>query len=719
MRVWRLFVALFVFVLLVAAPAQAGLPVHQAGTKPVTPESLLELVFVADAQIAPDGSRVAFVHTVINAEKNRYQSHIWVVESAGGRPRPFTYSAGNETHPRWSPDGRWLAFLSTRPLRSDNEEKKRHPAQLWLLPTEVGEARPLTQMKHGVRSFVWAPDSTRIAFLAELGPEEEATETPSELDPSKQAPVRVITRMRYKADGQGFLDHRYTQLFIIGLDDPRGTLKQLTSGSSNVSAPAWSPDGSRLAFSSNRTPDADYNNNTDLWTVPAEGGELVQLTTEAGPQGTPVWSPDGAQIVFLGARQRQQRRFGAATATKLWAIATGGGRMKELTGEWDRRVGNRTAGDTRAPVSQDARPKWSPDGTALYFIGSDRGNAPLFRIPFAGPTSRQAGGPPEMLTHLNGEVLSFSVARDGRIALVYGDATHPAEVYLRLGAGGRLRPLTYFNADWLEKYAIAEPEAFWFRGASKWEIQGWILKPPDFDPEKNYPLLLQIHGGPHAQYGNTFFHEFQLLASAGYVVLYTNPRGSVGYGQGFAAAIQKAWGQKDYIDLMKAVDAVITRDYIDPKRLGVLGGSFGGYMTNWIVGHTDRFAAAITMRCVSNLESFYGQSDAWRLGDLAFGKPWFKAEKLYRKLSPIRTIKKVRTPLLIIHSEEDIRTPIGQGEEVYVALKRMKRPVEMVRFPRSNHNLSRTGEPRLRVERLRHIQRWLDTYLKPAVRPAD
>lgn len=716
MRIGR--VLLSASLLLLAAGLAA-----RAGTEPVTPESLLELVFVGDAQIAPDGSRVAFVRVTINAEKNRYERHIWVVETAGGDSRPYTHNRGDDTHPRWSLDGRWLAFLSTRPLPGAGK-RKRYPAQIWLLPTNGGEAQPLTQMKFGVRGFVWSPDSTRIAFLAALGADDKLSETPADYTPPKQAPVRVINRMQYKANGVGFLPDRTTQLFILGVEDLLGTPAQLTQGQHNVSAPAWSPDGTRLAFSSNRTADSDYNNNTDIWVVPAAGGELVQLTRDKGPAGLPLWSPAGDQIIFVGASAGEGRRNGAATRQKLWRVPATGGRTVELTEGWDRGVGGFIAGDTRAPVSQDFRPKFSPEGDSIYFTASDRGNAPLFRLPAEG-TAASTGlrnphlAPPAMLTQLNGEVVSFSVAQNGSLALVFADATHPGEIYLRPAAGGRLRPLTHFNDDWLALHFIAEPEEIWFKGADKWDVEGWLLKPPGFDPEKKYPLLLEIHGGPHGQYGNTFFHEFQLLAGAGYLVLYTNPRGSTGYGQRFAAAIQKAWGQKDYEDLMKAVDAVIARGYVDEGRLGALGGSFGGYMTNWIVGQTDRFAAAVTMRCVSNLESFYGESDAWRLGDLAFGKPWYEAEKLYQKLSPIRYIRNVHTPLLIIHSEDDIRTPIEQGEEVYVALKRMKRPVEMVRFPRSNHNLSRTGEPQLRVERLKHIQRWLDTYLKPAAAPAD
>lgn len=697
--------------LLAALLLLVGAGVLRAGEQPVTPESLLELVFVADAQIAPDGSRVAFVRASSDAEKDGYERHIWIVEAAGGAPRQFTNSSGNDTHPRWSQDGRWLAFLSDRALEPGSK-RERHPKQIWLLPVGGGEARPLTRMKRGVSEFAWSPDGTRIAFLSRLGPDDKPGETPAELAPQKEAPVRVVTRMSYKADGRGFLDDRYAQLFVISRDDPGGSLRQLTSGDHNASSPAWSPDGTRIAFSSNRTPDSDYNNNSDIWVVPASGGELIQLTTDGGPAGSPRWSPDGTQLIFVGASRAQGNRYGAATYRKLWRVSARGGEAEELTRQWDRSVPGFVAGDTRAPVSQDAAPKFSPDGEFIYFTAADRGNAPLFRLAAAGDV------PPDMITQLNGEVQSFSLAEDGTVALVFGNASRLPEIYLRPAGSGRMQQLTNFNAGWLARHYVAEPEEFWFKGANKWDVQGWILKPPGFDPQRKYPLLLQIHGGPHAQYGNIFFHEFQMLAGAGYLVLYTNPRGSSGYGQGFAAAIQKAWGQKDYVDLMKAVDAVVERGYADPDRMGVLGGSFGGYMTNWVVGHTDRFAAAITMRCVSNLESFYGQSDAWRLGDRAFGAPWYKAEKLYQKLSPVRYIEDVHTPLLIIHSEEDIRTPIPQGEEVYVALKRLQRPVEMVRFPRSNHNLSRTGEPKLRVQRLRHILRWMNRYLQPSA-PTD
>lgn len=614
----------------------------------LTAEDLLSFRFVSDPALSPDARRWACCVKSIDGEK--YRQHLWVDGA------PFTHGAVLDALPRWSPDGRTLAFL--RKVEDDN--------QIWLLPSSGGEARPLTKLAPGkFKALEWSPDGTKLAFVWRRSPD-------------KKPPVaRLVTRLRYKEDGVGFLDGEWDHVWTVDL---RGEVRPLTFGDADDLTPAWSPDGAWIAFTSNRHPEADFHPlRYDLFVIPSGGGTPRALPKPAGPAFAPSWSPDGARIAFFG-HDDPESSWGIRN-THVW-IADVAGRetARDVTAGLDRTCENATVTDTKAAHGASTPPRWSDDGRDLYFLVSDRGNCHLYRW----------NGTVEPVVTGDREITGFSMAK-GKFLFTISEPTSIGEVY-----DGELRRLTNFNP--MEGIRVAAPERFGERG--------WLLKPPGFDASKKYPLILQIHGGPRAQYGNAFFHEFQILAAEGYLVLYTNPPGSQGHGEAFAGAIREDWGNLDYVDLMKSVDEACRLPFVDASRLGVCGGSYGGYMTNWIVGHTDRFKAAITMRSVTNLYSFNGASDIGYDDFREFGAHAFEDPARMARLSPVTYVKNIRTPLLILHGENDLRCPMEQAEQLYTFLKVLRRDVELVRFPEETHDLSRTGRPDRRLERLRHIVRW-------------
>lgn len=354
----------------------------------------------------------------------------------------------------------------------------------------------------------------------------------------------------------------------------------------------------------------------------------------------------------------------------------------------------------------DVRPFWAPDGSALYFLASDSGSTHIHRVP-------AGGGEVSRLTEGRFRISGLSISPDGsKLAYIKATATNPGDLYVSNADGSNEQRLTGVNEEILSGIALSEPEPFWVESEDGSKVQAWTLKPPGFDESTRYPMILQIHGGPHAMYAEAFMHEFQLLAAHGYVVVYCNPRGSSGYGEPFTRDTHLRWGETDMPDVMAVVDHVIEQGYIDESRMGITGGSYGGYMTLWVIGHTDRFKAAVTQRCVSNLFSFYGTSDVgWTLIGYEFGGPAWERREHYMQYSPITYVENMTTPLLIIHSERDFRCPIEQAEQVFISLKKLGREVEFVRFPDENHNLSRSGKPKHRIERLEHILRWFDGHL--------
>jgi len=511
---------------------------------------------------------------------------------------------------------------------------------------------------------------------------------------------RETTRVFYKEDGVGYLPHARWHLRII--DVRTAEVRQITEGDVfDEWDPAWSPNGNEIIFCSNHTDDPDLDPDAiDLYVIPADGGEVKCVPTPIGPKSNPSFSPDGRNIAYFGHEGRAE----GWKNTRLWVVPAGGeGEARCITCVHDFDASPWTINDMGS-LPQVA-PTWSKNGDEINFQVAYHGNTVLKKATRDGVVSD--------VIDREGVVGVFAFDREQeQLVYFHGAMKDPGQVFLRDMASGDERQLTRANADLLDEIDLGEVEEFWFKGAAGNDLQGWIITPPGFDPVKQYPSVLEIHGGPRVQYGNSFMHEFYYLAAQGCVVYFCNPRGGQGYGEEHSKAIWNDWGGADYDDIMAWVDCVSQRPYIDSERMGVTGGSYGGYMTNWIIGHTQRFAAAVTQRSVSNLISMYGSSDFnWAFQE-EFGNvpPWEDLENYWRQ-SPIKYIGNAKTPTLVIHSENDMRCPIEQGEQVFVALKRLGVDTKMVRFPDEPHGLSRGGRTDRRIARLEHISGWFDRYL--------
>lgn len=657
-----------------------------ATRRPVTAEDLLRFQFVGDAQVSPDGSKAVYVVTKVDGEKDGYSSAIWITDLEGaGKPLTAPWEGERlirDHSPRWSPDGERIAFVSNRTGTN----------QVWVMAVSGGEAKQVTKMATGVESIEWSPDGTRIAFLAE---------EPKAADPNA-SDVRVITTLRYKQDSRGFRGYNRNHIWVA--DAETGKTKQITSGDWEDIDPSWSPDGKSIVFVSARDERRDIEHIPGVWKADVETGECTLLASGRGFTTTPVYSPDGRWIAYFDHTQGET----SAGNDTVWVIPAEGGQPRKLAKVFDRSAVNWIGTDVKWNGGPHC-PVWSADQQYIYFLATDGGNCHMYRVGFA-------SGEVEPVVCGDAQVVgSFTIDRNRTGTIVY-IASHPhscGDVYVReLGVSGPGRQLTDFNRAFYDETYWSTPERFTFRGSDDWEIEGWILKPYGFEAGKRYPLVLQIHGGPHTTYGNALHHEFQMLASAGYAVMYTNPRGSQGYGEKFVRAVMGDWGGKDYEDLMKATDYACTLDYVDESRLFVCGGSYGGYMVNWIVGQTDRFRAAVTQRSICNLHSMFGTSDIGfyfnyaELGD----KDIWEHEQFILERSPIRYAPNVKTPTLIEHSEYDLRCPMEQAEQWYMALKRFGVDTELVITPNEGHELSRSGTPKHRIARLRHILKWFERY---------
>lgn len=715
-----------------------------SGKRPVEIEDLYRFQIISDPQASPDGKRVAYVQTRLRKKKNDYASNIWLVPTDGSTgPTKFTGSDARDMSPRWSHDGEQLAFISTRSGKP----------QVWVISMSGGEARRLTRAPHGVGEFEWSPDGQWIAYTSQLDSdrdkelkaeakkskedEGESSEGDSENkqpgdgdeeglgasflpagewedDDEDEKPTkdksdraRVIDRLRYIADGEGFLDRR-SHLFIIPTKGGKAT--QITEGDWNAQVPRWSPNGNQLAFIANMEPDADYQNIQDIFVMDiSEDGnasDARRITRHDISMRGMDWLPSGEGFALMAHRRINEAAF--ATNAEVWTLNMQG-EERVLTAELDRNAAMDVNSDLRSGIGA-TRPRFSKDGSTIFFIATDGGSAPIYSVPVAGGEVKKVVGG-ERIT------LNFSVTEDS-VIFGAGTATNPNDLYIADLDGTNERPLTNVNGDALSTLTISDPKSFWTESKDGTRIQGWLLFPPGYDRAKKCPIVLQIHGGPHTAYGDTYFHEFQVMAAKGYIVLYTNPRGSQGYGQAFSDAITNDWGGVDYDDIMSCVDYAINQEAVDETKLGVSGGSYGGYMSAWIIGHTDRFKAAVASRLVSNLYSAWGSGDfTWMLWNWEFqGSPQERAD-LYLERSPITYAPNINTPLLLTHAEDDHRCNLEQAQQMYMALKSRKKEVKMVLFPSGGHDVSRSGKPSLRVERLRHIVEWFEKHMGQA--PGD
>ncbi len=646
------------------------------GRRPMKIEDLVRITLVSGPTASPSGHEAAFVVTRMDLDANKYFSRIWLLEEDGSYAAltngPF------DVAPEWSPDGRLIAFASRRTLR-----EKERGGEVWAVRRDGrGEPWMVAKLKGGVENLKWSPDGRWLLLISGVG------------EPDKD--VKVVRRLPYWFNGRGLVYNVYKHLFLL---DPRsGEVRQLTKGEREVVSASWSPDGRKVAFVAFSDFLKPYLR--DVYVLDVESGEEERITKESMYLLDVEWSPDGERLAVRG--HRMERGFSAHS--KVWVLGLDGD-LKLVSGDLD--VTNSMNSDVRGP-GRGRLLQWGRDGY-VYFLATDGGTVHLYRASVEGDVELVIGG--ECV------VDEYSLG-DGRIFYVRMTSTQLPELWVY--EGGEERRVTGFNDALLSELKLVKPEKFTFKASDGATIEGWILKPANFEEGKRYPAIMEIHGGPMTAYGEGFMHEFHALSGAGFVVFYTNPRGSAGYTEEFKD-IRYAYGERDYQDLMEAVDYVVkTYGFVDPERIGVTGGSYGGFMTNWIVTHTDRFKAAVTQRSICNWLSFYGTTDIgfWFNRDQIGGDPWDDFERLWEK-SPLKHVKNVKTPLLIIHSEQDYRCWLDQALQMFAALKVLGKEVELVVFPEENHDLSRRGKPKHRIERLKRILGWFEKYLKAEEKPTS
>ena len=664
----------------------------------ITVDDAFEIRDVRDPQIADDGKWVAYTVSTAMLKEDKNETRIWMVPTGGGDAIAMSAEGVSSSHPRWSPDGKFLAFLSKR-----NEGK----TQVWLLNRMGGEAQKLTDAIQDVDDFVWSPDSKRLVLILRDPTPEELDEAkakdkdkPGSSDKDKDAkpkkpktpPPFVIDRYRFKTDTVGYLDRRRTHLFLF--DVATKAVVQITSGDFDDSEPAWSPDGTLLAFRSNRsTPDPDRTYDSNIWVVAADnsdkGAHLTQVTTNPGSDGSPSWSPDGKWITYL--TQLDPKLLVYATRHVAVARATGG-EAKVLTRSFDR---------------FSRSPRFSPDGKFVYFIADDDGAQNLCRVPVEGG---------EITRAISGHVVvsGYTMAKSGELAALITSMDRPGEIFTTTISGGPMTRVTHVNDAFMAKIRIVTPEYVKFRSKDGTTVAGYLYKPLDYVAGKKYPTLLHPHGGPVGAYDGDFNHFPQLLAANGYVVLEPNPRGSSGYGQDFCKAIFADWGNKDYQDDIAMVDYAVAQGVADPDKLGVGGWSYGGISTDFIITQTTRFKGAISGAGSAFLAAFYGHDQYILDYDVELGHPW-ENRAAWDKISPFYRVANITTPTLFMGGDIDWNVPILGGEAMYQALKSLGRETELVVYPGEFHGFKTPSHIKDRLER--HLS-WYAHYVKADGSPA-
>ncbi len=650
------------------------------------PEDVYSLTSVGDPRISPDGRRVAYVVTRIDEEANAYRTAIWVSSLDGSEEsRQLTTGTRADHSPRWSPDGRWLAFVSNR----DGEDEKKAHGELYVLPADGGEPRRLTESKEGVDAVAWSPDSSRLAFTRR-----DRDEAYDEEDDRRRAPRR-FTRVFFKLNGVGWIGDRRNHVFVVGVDG--ADERQLTEGDCENSQPSWSSDGSHIVFTSMRGDRWDVEFAEALYEldVAADGAEPKRLSQADESASSASFSPDGSLIAYIHTPEDGTYPHHSQIAV----MRADGSDRRILTASLDRNC---------APYPLGREPVW--DGDRIAFGVEDGGNVHVYTV------SADGSGEPELLVGGEQSTGLYDLV-DGVVAYTASTHTRPAELFA--GDGKRI---TSVCDDFVAGRELSDVERFTALSADGTEVDAWLVRPSDFDESQRYPVLLTIHGGPFSQYGTGFFDEVQVYAGAGYCVLFSNPRGGSGYSEEWGRAIRGSgnngtgpgWGSVDYEDVMGVVDTALEKyPFLDSERLGVLGGSYGGYLTSWVVGHTKRFKAALSERAVNQLVSAFGSSDLFWVFERQFGGPMWENVDEWMRMSPTTYAHEIETPLLVVHSENDLRCNIEQGEHLFTLLRLHGKEVEMLRFPAESHELSRSGSPIHRVQRFDAILEWFGRYLSP------
>src|SRR5438309_747393 len=698
----------------------------------ITERDLFNFSWIADPQVAPDGSRVAFVKVTVNEKRDGYNTSIWMVSTDKGETKQLT-SGMRDSSPRWSPDGKYLVFV-----RVPEKDGRPDQPQLFMLSMDGGEAWQFTSLPRGAGGPQWSSDGKTIAFAngataeelakqketlpvpppaqAGTSPTPTATPSPGSRPEQHESDVRVIARAVYRSNDSGYLDFKHpSHIWVINAPhtgEDKVTPKQLTSGRYSDGNVTWAKDSSTIYFVSDHRDEPYYElGKTDVYLIPVSGGQPAKLTSIDMGTGAFSVSPNGKQVAFYASTNKPVQSY---TEPDLWVMDIApNAQPRNLTRDFDFDLGSGVGGDNTAPRGGGGFPPvWSADGKRIVALFGKEGKANLgaFNVATGKETDVSSG---------NQAVVSFRATPDGaKFALIISTPTRIGDIYWLDRAGAQPKQLTHLNDELFSKLNLTEPDEIWYQSFDGKKIHAWIQKPPDFDPHKKYPLILNIHGGPHAAYGWVFDHEFQWMAAKSYVVFYVNPRGSTSYGQEFGNVIQYHYPGDDYRDLMIGVDELLKRGYVDAKKLGVTGGSGGGVLTNWTVTHTDRFAAAVSQRDISNWTSW------WYTADFTLFQPnWFKAPPFqdpqdYNNRSAITFVQNIHTPVMFVLGEADYRTPPDSGgEQLFRALKFLKRPTAMVIFPRETHELSRSGEPWHRIERLDHIMGWFDKWLMGVPHP--
>jgi dipeptidyl aminopeptidase/acylaminoacyl peptidase len=653
----------------------------------LTSDDYFRIKDVTDPRISPEGKWVAYVVTTKNLKEDKNDDRIWMISTLGGEAIPLTSEGASSSHPRWSPDGRYLGFLSAR-----DEGKK----QVWLLNRDGGEAVKLTDTIQDVNDFAWSPSGDRLVLVLEDPTPDEIEAAKHKNDDDKPKPKPhpfLIDRLHFKEDEIGYLDHRRNHLYVFTLTDHK--MAQITSGDYDDSSPAWSPDGRSIAFASNRSQNPDMNFNEGIWVVAADntdrGKNLLRVGANTWTDVSPAWSPDGKWIAF--ATQLDPKLFQYATF-HLGVASASGGDANILTRALDRNVSS---------------PRFSPDSKFIYFIADDDGTQNLLRIPVSGGEITRPIGGRLMLD-------AYSMSKEGVVAAQIGTLELPDEVYV-LPTNGGLQRLSKTNDGLMSQIQLASVEYIHFKSKDGTTVAGYLYKPTDYKQGNRYPAILQPHGGPVWAYYAEFNFQPQLYAANGYVVLTPNPRGSSGYGQDFCKAIYADWGNKDYQDDMAMVDYAIAQGLADPDKLGVGGHSYGAISTNFIIGQTMRFKAAISDAGAFLYITNWGHDLYSREWEIELGLPW-ENRYLWEKLSPFNSVTKITTPTLIMGGAVDWNVPVINGEQMYQSLRRLGIPTMLVVYPGESHEFQR---PSFIKDRFGRNLAWFSHYVKgdgPAV-PAD